>query len=40
MTIRTAGGEHVVLDADYLEHGWVDHAYEPPARYTLLDASA
>ncbi len=27
MRIRTTSGEHVVLDADYLEHGWVDHAY-------------
>ncbi len=27
MTIHTTSGEHVVLDRDYLDHGWVDHAY-------------
>jgi conjugative relaxase-like TrwC/TraI family protein len=27
MTVRVTSGEHVVLDRDYLDHGWVDHAY-------------
>ena len=27
MTICTTNGDDVVLDAQYLEHGWVDHAY-------------
>ena len=27
MTVRITSGEHVVLDRDYLDHGWVDHAY-------------
>ena len=27
MTITITTGEHVVLDRDYLDRGWVDHAY-------------
>lgn len=27
MVITITSGEHVVLDRDYLDHGWVDHAY-------------
>jgi conjugative relaxase-like TrwC/TraI family protein len=27
MTVRVTSGEHVVLDRDYLDQGWVDHAY-------------
>jgi conjugative relaxase-like TrwC/TraI family protein len=27
MTVCITSGEHVVLDRDYLDHGWVDHAY-------------
>lgn len=27
MTVRVTSGEHVVLDRDYLDYGWVDHAY-------------
>lgn len=27
MTVEITSGEHVVLDRDYLDAGWVDHAY-------------
>jgi conjugative relaxase-like TrwC/TraI family protein len=27
MTVHVTSGEHVVVDRDYLDHGWVDHAY-------------
>lgn len=27
MTVKITSGEHVVLDRDYLDAGWVDHAY-------------